>query len=194
VSFLLATVARSSGALGQFYNTDRLALQMGMIWTLPLAIVSSIIFANFRFGKLFSMVMIFCVVLNLSFQMGFLNIIRGDFTNKITAKNWQSQSNTVSNEMFTTQSWISEKVKSKDFLQTDCANYVSFAKFDVLGSLYRQSMPYNLDSGAMIYLGPNNLRDNVYYDCSGKLFKYPMDYLKNFYSPVYVSNNTEVYH
>jgi hypothetical protein len=187
-------VARSSGAVGQFYNTDRLALQMGMIWTLPLAITLSIIFSNFKFGKLFSVIMILCVILNLSFQIGFLNIFRGDFTDKITAKNWQSQSNTVSNEMFTTQKWISGKLKPKDFLQTDCGNYVSFSKFSIKGGLYRQSMPYNLDSSAIIYLGPNNLQQNIYFDCSGKIFKYPMDFLKNYYLPVYVSNNTEIYH
>jgi hypothetical protein len=194
VSFLLAIVARSSGAVGALYNTDRLALQMGMIWTLPLAIVLSILISNFKFGKLFSAVMILCVILNLSFQIGFLNIIRGDLTDKITSKNWQLQSNTVSNEMFTTQKWISGKMKPNDFLQTDCGNYVSFGKFSIQGALYRQSMPYNLDSSAIIYLGPNNVKQNVYFDCSGKTFKYPMDFLKNYYSPVYVSNNTEIYH
>jgi hypothetical protein len=187
-------VARSSGAVGALYNTDRLALQMGMIWTLPLAIVLSILISNFKFGKLFSAVMILCVILNLSFQIGFLNIIRGDLTDKITSKNWQLQSNTVSNEMFTTQKWISGKMKPNDFLQTDCGNYVSFGKFRIQGALYRQSMPYNLDSSAIIYLGPNNLRQNIYADCSGKTFKYPMDFLTNYYLPVYVSNNTEIYH
>jgi hypothetical protein len=96
--------------------------------------------------------------------------------------------------MYTTQKWISGKLEPKDFLQTDCGNYVSFGKFNSKGSLYRQSMPYNLDSGAIIYLGPNNLRQNAYVDCSGKIFKYPIDFLKTYYSPVYVSNNTEIYH
>jgi len=194
VSFLLAIASRSSGVIGQFYNTDRLALQMGMIWTLPLAIVLSILISNFKFGKLFSTLMIVCVTLNLIFQIGFFNVIRGDFTNKITSKNWQSQSNTISTEMFTTQKWITEKLEPKDFLQTDCSNYVSFGKFNIKGSLYRQSMPYNLDSSAIIYLGPNNLRQKIYVDCSGKIFQYPMDFLKNYYVPVYVSNNTEIYH
>jgi len=194
VSFLLAIVARSSGLVGQFYNTDRLALQMGIIWTLPFAIVLSIIFSNFNFGKVFSAVMILCVILNLTFQIGFLNIIRGDFTNKITSKNWQAQSNTVSNEMFTTQKWITGKLEPKDLIQTDCGNFLSFTKFNTKGKLYKQSMPYNLDSSAIIYLGPNNVKQKVYFDCSGKIFKYPMDFLKNYYLPVYVSNNTEIYH
>jgi hypothetical protein len=193
VSFVLAIIGRSSGLIGKFYNTDRLALQMGMIWTLPLAIVLTILFSHFKWGKLLSVVLILCAVIQLNLQLGFLNVLRDDFTDKITAKNWQANSYNVSKEMFTTQKWIVGKIRKNDFLQSDCTNFVSFGKFTVKGYLYKQSMPYNLDSGAFIYAGPNNLRENIYYDCSGKVFEYPISFVETYYSPVYVSDSTAVF-
>ena len=192
VSFLLAVAARSSGLLGKFYNTDRLALQMAIIWCFPLSIMLSMFFDKYRIKKLTTPLMIFTVSATLLFQMGFVNVWRGDFNDKITAKNWQSDAYSVTQEMFTTQQWISEKLNKNDFLQTDCANYVSFGKFKLGGSLYRLSMPYNLDSNAFIYKGPGNLKNEIYFDCSFNVFKYPSDFINTYYLPVYSSTNTEL--
>jgi len=192
VSFLLAVFARSSGLLGQFYNTDRLALQMGIIWCFPLSIMLGISIEWVRAKKIATLLLILTVSFTLLFQMGFVNIWRGNFNNKITAKNWQSDANRVSQEMFTTQQWISNKLNKNDFLQTDCVNYVSFGKFNSDGALYKLSMPYNLDSSAFIYKGPNNLKKQIYLDCNYSAFKYPSDFINQYYLPVYTSTNTEV--
>ena len=192
VSFLLAVVARSSGLLGKFYNTDRLALQMAIIWCLPLSIMLSILIERFRVKRLATSLMIFSVSATLLFQLGFVTVWRGDLTNKINSKNWQSDSNSVTLEMFTTQQWISNKLSKNDFLQTDCVNNISFGKFNLKGALYRLSMPYNLDSGAFIYKGPGNLKNQTYFDCSFNVFKYPSEFIDKYYLPVYTSTNTEV--
>lgn len=142
--------------------------------------------------KVASILMIFSISATLLFQMGFVPFWRGDFTNKINSKNWQSDSNSVTLEMFTTQQWISNKLSRNDFLQTDCVNNNSFGKFNLKGTLYRLSMPYNLDSGAFIYEGPGNLKNQIYFDCSLNVFKYPRDFIDRYYLPVYTSTNTEV--
>jgi hypothetical protein len=136
--------------------------------------------------------MIFSVSATLLFQLGFVTVWRGDLTNKINSKNWQSNSNSVTLEMFTTQQWISNKLSKNDFLQTDCLTSISFDKFNLKGALYRLSMPYNLDSGAFIYKGPGNLKNQTYFDCSFNAFKYPSDFIDRYYLPVYTSTNTEV--
>jgi len=192
VSFLLAVAARSSGLLGKFYNTDRLALQMAIIWCFPLSIMLSMFFDKYRVKKLITPLMILSVSATLLFQMGFVNVWRGDFTNKVTAKNWQLDATRVSQEMFTTQQWVSNRLDRNDFLQTDCANYLSFGKFNLQPALYKLSMPYNLDSSAFIYMGPGNLKSQVYFDCSSNALEYPSDFIDRYYLPVYSSTNTEV--
>jgi hypothetical protein len=146
----------------------------------------------FRLKKLATSLMIFSVSATLLFQLGFLSVWRGDFTTKITSKNWQSDANAVTREQFDTQQWISNKLSRNDFLQTDCVNDISFGKFNLKGALYRLSMPYNLDSGAFIYTGPGNLKNQTYFDCSFNTFKYPSDFIDKYYLPVYSSTNTEV--
>jgi len=192
VSFLLAVFARSSGLLGQFYNTDRLALQMGIVWCFSLSIMLSLFIEWFRAKRTTFLLLILSVSVTLLSQMGFVAVWQGDFNDKITAKNWQSDANSVTQEMFTTQQWISNKLNKDDFLQTDCVNNISFGKFNLDGPLYKSSMPYNLDSRAFIYKGPGNLKSQVYFDCSFNKFKYPIDFTNKYYLPVYSSSNTEV--
>jgi len=165
---------------------------MGIVWCFSLSIMLSLFIEWFRAKRTTFLLLILSVSVTLLFQMGFVAVWQGAFNDKITAKNWQSDAYSVTQEMFTTQQWISEKLKKNDFLQTDCANYVSFGKFKLDGSLYRLSMPYNLDSNAFIYKGPGNLKNEIYFDCSFNVFKYPSDFINTYYLPVYSSTNTEL--
>ena len=191
---LIAALLRSTTLVSQFYNTDRAALQISILWTLPFALFYEFCSRFSKFKILVHGISIFCAVVLLHFQLGLTALYDGTYISKVSAINANVDTQIITGEEIESARWISERLKTSDTIQMDGLAKVNFLKFDLPARVIGNIAPFALDVDSFVFLNRANLIGNVEYDSFlFRRFVSPNDYITKYYSPIYVSDNTRLY-
>ena len=192
---LLAVFIRSSSFIGNFYNTDRAAFQISLLWLLPFALFFEIIyqFQRFRFAVMLTL-SIFAAG-TLFTQLGLGTAFNGTYVSKISSVNSIADATVISAEENFSAEWVCQRLQGKDLLQLDSIASVNFGKYSCPFKFLSNVSPFVLDQGAFIFSNrPNTLSGVVYDGFLFRRFKFPLDYIEQYYAPVYASDTTRLYH
>ena len=191
---LIAAVLRSTTLVSQFYNTDRAALQISILWTLAFALFYDFCTRLHKFRNLTHCLFIFCAAVLLHFQLGLTALYDGTYISKVSAINATVDSSIITVEEVESARWISERLKTSDTIQMDGLAKINFLKYDLQARVIGNIAPFALDVDSFVFLNRANITGNVEYDSFlYRRFVSPNDYITKYYSPIYVSDNTRLY-
>jgi uncharacterized membrane protein len=191
---LIAALLRSTTLVSQFYNTDRAALQISILWTLPFALFYEFCSRFSKFKYFIHGIFIFCAAVLLHFQLGLTALYDGTYISKVSAINATVDSQIITAEEVESARWISERLKTSDTIQMDGLAKINFLKYDLSARVIGNIAPFALDVDSFVFLNRANLIGNVEYDSFlYRRFVSPNDYITKYYSPIYVSDNTRLY-
>lgn len=191
---LIAALLRSTTLVSQFYNTDRAALQISILWTLPFALFYEFCSRVPKIRILVRSLFISCAIILLHFQLGLTALYDGTYVSKVSAINANVDTQIITAEEVESARWISERLKSTDTLQMDGLAKVNFLKYDLSARVIGNIAPFALDVDSFVFLNRANIVGNVEYDrFLYRRFVSPNDYITKYYSAIYVSDNTRLY-
>jgi hypothetical protein len=194
-SLLLAIFFRASTFIGNIYNTDRAAFQISLVWILPFALFFEFIFQSAlpRFTAIFVLVVLSAG--SLFFHLGLSTLYNGTYISKISAVNSIADATIISAEENFSAQWTCQRLTATDFFQSDSIASVNFGKYPCASQALLNVAPFVLDQNAFIFSNRANTLAGVTYD--GFLFRrfnFPLDYIEQYYTPVYASDSTRLYH
>jgi hypothetical protein len=193
-SLLVAALLRSSGALAQFYNPDRAALQIALIWALPFGLFLQYIIDKRFFGKFVFISTVFLACVSVHNQIGLSGLYDSSYVSRISSVNDDANPFLISAEEDYSASWVSERMKPGDTLQMDGLARVNFLKFENAARIFGNIAPFALDRRSFIFANRPNIVSGVYYDnFIFNRYQFPSDYIAKYYLPVFVSNTTALY-
>lgn len=191
---LIAAVLRSTTLVSQFYNTDRAALQISILWILPFALFYEFCSRIPKVKIIIHSIFIFCAAILLHFQLGLTALYDGTYISKVSAINANVDTQIITSEEVESARWISERLKTSDTIQMDGLARINFLKYDLPARVIANIAPFALDVDSFVFLNRANLIGNVEYDSFlFRRFVSPNDYITTYYSPVYVSDSTRLY-
>jgi hypothetical protein len=191
---LVAVLLRSSGALAQFYNPDRAALQIALIWALPYALFLQYTINKKFLGKFVFISTVFLACVTIHNQIGLSGLYNSSYVSRISAVNDDANPFLISVEEDYSASWVSAKMKPGDTLQMDGLAVVNFLKFENDARIFGNIAPFALDRRSFIFANRPNVVSDVYYDnFIFNRYLFPSDYISKYYLPVFVSNTTALY-
>jgi len=191
---LIAAVFRSTTLVSQFYNTDRAALQISILWILPFALFYDFCTRIPKIKYLIHGSFLLCAAVLLHFQLGLTALYDGTYVSKVSAINANVDTQIITTEEVESAHWISKHLNSSDTIQMDGLARVNFLKFDNPARTIANIAPFALDVDSFVFLNRANLMGNVEYDSFlFRRFVSPNDYITKYYSPVYVSDNTRLF-
>ena len=191
---LIAVLLRSTTLVSQFYNTDRAALQISILWTLPFALFYEFCSRFSKYKYFIHGVFIFCAAVLLHLQLGLTALYDGTYISKVSATNATVDSQIITAEEVESARWISERLQTADTIQMDGLARINFLKYDMPARVIANIAPFALDVDSFVFLNRANLIGNVEYDSFlFRRFVSPNDYITKYYSPIYVSDNTRLY-
>jgi hypothetical protein len=192
---ILAIVIRASSVIGTFYNTDRAAFQISCVWILPFALFFEFIYQLRKFRFLITIILITLSAGGLFTQLGLGTAFNGTYVSKISAVNSIADGTVISAEENFSAQWVCQRLQAKDLLQLDSLASVNFGKYPCSTQFLDNVAPFVLDQSAYVFSNRPNTMSGVTYD--GFLFrryKFPLDYIEQYYSPIYASDTTRLYH
>jgi hypothetical protein len=191
---LLAALLRSSGILATFYNPDRAALQIAIVWVLPFALFMELVSERRILGKFLRSITVLVAFILLFSMSGLAPFFDSSFVSRIYEKNSIIDPQLISYDENYAAIWISAKLNAKDRLQVDGLALLAFAKYDLKAQVFGNIAPYVLDQSSFIFLnGPNKLGHVAYDRAMYNSYKFPSDYIDKFYLPVFVTDKTALY-
>jgi len=191
---LIAAVFRLTNLIGQFYNTERAALQIAILWSLPFALFYDFCSRIPKFKVLINALFIFSAVVLLHLQLGLTSFYNSTYISKVSSYNSTVDTQLISTEEIESARWVSEHLSASDTIQMDGLAKVNFLKFDNPARTIANIAPFALDVDSFVFLNRANLIGNVQYDnFLFRRFVSPIDYITKYYSPVYVSDTTRLY-
>jgi uncharacterized membrane protein len=191
---VLAALLRSSRVLALFYNPDRAALQIGLIWVLPFALFLEFMSGIRIWGRTAIVItsIVACVLLHDT--IGLTQFYNSSFETKISAKNSAANPQLISSEESFAAKWTAGKLNSGDKIQMDGLALVNFLKYDVKAKVFANVAPFVLDQKSFIFLnGPNKIANVAYDRFLFNSYVFPLDYVEKFYLPVFISDKTALY-
>jgi len=192
---LLAVFIRSSSFIGNFYNTDRAAFQISLVWLLPFALFFEFIYQFRKFRFFATAILVVLSVGGLFTQLGLGTAFNGTYVSKISAVNSTADATVISAEENFSAQWVCQRLQGKDLLQLDSIASVNFGKYPCKTQALSNVAPFVLDQSAYIFSNrPNTLSGVTYDGFLFRRFKFPLDYIQQYYSPVYASDTTRLYH
>ena len=198
VSLSLALFLRSSGTAGVFYNAERGAFQLALIFSLPIALLlerflkwSKKSYVIWHFALLLS-----CFVF-LQSATGLISYIDGLPNSRISSLVGGDKPFVISQNERNAADWIAQNVPKNSYLQSDVtANLVNTQK-DIFESrpFIAQTAPFGIFMNSYVYLSKANLETGITRPSVGGLtaIKVPFDFLNNNLSVVYSSGGARVY-
>jgi len=191
---LIAAVFRLTTLIGQFYNTERAALQIAILWSLPFALFYDFCLRIPKFRVLIHALFIFSAVVLLHLQLGLTSFYNSTYISKVSSYNSTVDTQIISSEEFESARWVTEHLRASDTIQMDGLAKVNFLKFDNPARIIANIAPFALDVDSFVFLNRANLIGNVQYDnFLFRRFVSPNDYITKYYSPIYVSDTTRLY-
>jgi len=191
----LAVFLRSSSFVSSVYNLDRAAFQISLIWLLPFALFFEYISTFRRFKRVMLSVLALFAGGTLFIQIGLGALYNGTYITKISAVNSVADASIISDEENFTAKWFCERLKSNDLLQSDSLATNIYGKYPCKTQSLTNISPFVLDQNAFIFSNRPNTMSGVIYD--GFLFRrfnFPADFIDQYYTPVYASDTTRLYH
>jgi len=186
---------RSSSFIGNFYNTDRAAFQISLVWLLPFALFFEFIYQFRKFRFFATAILVVFSVGGLFTQLGLGTAFNGTYVSKISAVNSTADATVISAEENFSAQWVCQRLQGKDLLQLDSIASVNFGKYPCKTQVLSNVAPFVLDQSAYIFSNrPNTLSGVAYDGFLFRRFKFPLDYIQQYYSPVYASDTTRLYH
>ena len=191
---LIAVVFRVTTLIGQFYNTERAALQIAILWSLPFALFYDFCSRIPKFRIFIHTLFIFSAVVLLHLQLGLTSFYNSTYISKVSSYNSTVDTQIISSEEVESARWISKHLNTSDTIQMDGLAKVNFLKFDNPARTIANIAPFALDVESFVFLNRANIIGNVQYDSFlFRRFVSPNDYITKYYSPVYVSDTTRLY-
>jgi len=192
---LLAAFIRSSPFIGNVYNLDRAAFQISLVWLLPFALFFEFLCEHKRSRVIAILTLSMMATGTLFTQLGLGTLYNGTYVSKISSVNSVADATVISAEENFSARWLCQRLKNNDLLQSDSIANISLSKYPCTSQTLFNISPFVLDQNAFIFSNRANTLSGVTYD--GFLFRrfnFPLDYIKQFYEPIYTSDSTRVYH
>jgi hypothetical protein len=192
---LFAVVVRSSPFIGSVYNLDRAAFQISLVWLLPFALFFEFVFA-YKWSRVIAIWTLSIFAAGTLFtQLGLGTLYNATYVSKISSVNSVADATVISAEENFTTEWLCQRLSATDLLQSDSIANISSFKYPCKSDSLFNISPFVLDQNAFIYSNRANTLSGVTYD--GFLFRrfnFPLDYIEQYYTPVYASDSTRLYH
>jgi hypothetical protein len=192
---LFAAFIRSSPFIGTFYNLDRAAFQISLVWLLPFALFFEFLCEHKRSRVIAILTLSMMATGTLFTQLGLGTLYNGTYVSKISSVNSVADATVISAEENFSAQWVCQRLKNNDLLQSDSIANISLSKYPCSSQTLFNISPFVLDQNAFIFSNRANTVSGVTYD--GFLFRrfnFPIDYITQYYEPIYTSDSTRIYH
>ena len=192
---LFAVFIRASPFVVTFYNLDRAAFQISLVWILPFALFFEFVCESKRSRVIAIWTLLMMALGTLFTQLGLGTLYNGTYVSKISSVNSIADATVISAEENFSAQWVCQRLKNNDLLQSDSIANISLSKYPCTSQTLFNISPFVLDQNAFIFSNRANTLSGVTYD--GFLFRrfnFPIDYIKQYYEPIYTSDSTRVYH
>ena len=198
VSLSIAFVLRTSGTSGVFYNAERGAFQLALIFSLSIALLlESFVKSTKRsHRKWFSALVLSCFVF-LQSATGLIGYIYGLPSSRISSIVSGDSPFVISQNERSAADWIDQNTPKNSYLQSDItANLVNLQKniFEIRPFI-AQTAPFGIFMNSYVYLSKANLETGITRQIVGGLpaISVPFDYFNQNLSVVYSSGGARVY-
>jgi len=198
VSLLLALFLRTSATAGEFYNAERVAFQLALIFSLPISLLlERFIKWTKRSYRIWSSAFLLACFVFLQSATGLIGYIYGLPNSRISSLVGGERPFVISQNERNAADWIDQNVPKNSYLQSDVtANLVNTQK-DIFETrpFIAQTAPFGIFMNSYVYLSKANLETGITRQSVGGLtaIKVPFDFLNNNLSVVYSSGGARVY-
>jgi len=197
VSFLCALFLRISGTGSSFYNPERAAFQLALIFSLSIALLLEFfIRRNKRFHRAFGTVLLISSFVFLQQATGLIGYIYGSPSSRISSTISIDSSFIISKNEQSAAEWINKNTPKNSYLQSDDTAALVTSQMNIFDTkpAIAQIAPFALFNGSYVYLSKANLETGITHQSVGGLrFKVPLDYLDQNLSVAYSSGGARVY-
>jgi uncharacterized membrane protein len=197
-SFAVAAFLRISASNVKLYEPGRVALQLAIIFSLPIA---TLIDRFMRQSKLLDRIglitLLFSSFIFLQQATGLIGYINGKSSSRISSNINEDRPFVISESEGKAAHWIYKSIP-KDFrLQSDIMANLVNTQFNIFETrpFIDQTAPFGIFRGSYVYLSKNNLETGLTRQSIGGLrnIQVPFDYLNQNHSVVYSSEGARVY-
>ena len=201
IGLLLAILIRSSNSISIFYNPERAAFQLSLIFSLPIAIILEGFFTRYSAKeRMLWWILPFSGFLFIQNNSGLHEYLSGTSDARISNAVAPSMQFVISTEERAASTWLSNTLPPGSILQADSYALLVFAQSGQIpaSSQIPQIAPFGLITNSYVYLSTPNLKSGIAV-CPGLInnsyasFTLPIDYLNNNLALVYNSGGTRVY-
>ena len=198
VSLSLALFLRTSGTSGGFYNAERAAFQLALIFSMSIALILErfIRWTKRSHQTFYSALILSCIVF-LQSGTGLIGYIYGSPSSRISSIVSGDSPFVISQNERSAADWINQKIPYDSYLQSDVtANLVNLQKnIFVDRPFIAQTAPFGIFMNSYVYLSKANLDTGITRQSVGGLtaIRVPFDYLNENLSVVYSSGGARVY-
>jgi uncharacterized membrane protein len=197
VALLFAIILRTSGTFNSFYNPERAAFQVALIFSISIAVLleASLKLSN-RFKRVWGAAFLFSCFVFLQQATGLIGYIYGAPSARISSNISEDSIYIISKNEQSAADWINRNTPKDSFLQSDdAARLVNSQKniFDIK-PLIKLIAPFAIFRDSYVYLSKANLESGITRQGgTGFQFRVPLDYLNQNLSVVYSSGRARVY-
>ena len=203
VSLAFAVLLRISGTLGAFYNPERAAFQLAMLFSLPVALFLQFSLTMFRplrkFLTIFAGVALFIVLQN---QSGLSTFFTGDATSRLSTDFGDSYPYVVTPADRDASQYIGAKADDKTPINADYHGSLMITGNFAINPTWSfgQIAPFGLFQKSYVFIDSSNLVTGVAEGTNLKTtrglfdFSVPFDYYDKNLNLVYSSEGALVYH
>ena len=198
VSLPLALVLRISGTSSEFYNAERAAFQLALIFSLSIALIlERFIRWTKRSHRTFYSALILSCIVFLQSATGLIGYIYGSPSTRISSIVSEDSVLIISENERSAANWVDVNIPKSSYLQSDITANLVNSQYDIFQEkrLILQTAPFALFTGSYVYLSKSNLETGITYQFVGGFLRFnvPLDYLDQNLSVVYSSGGARVY-
>jgi len=201
-SFFFAVLLRSSKTFSEFYNPERAAFQLALIFSLPVALtLERLINSRLKIVVgLTGFLLPFSSFIFLQQNSGLAGYLYGTPDARINNSVSASSHFIISEQERASADWVATNVPLSSYVQVDAHAVLSIIQSDLRSpkKIINQIAPYGIFKGSYVYLSQGNFLTGLVEESnvtgtSTVFFAPPMDYLDKNLSLVYSSGGARVY-
>jgi uncharacterized membrane protein len=201
-SFFFAVLLRSSKTFSEFYNPERAAFQLALIFSLPVALtLERLINSRLKIVVgLTGFLLPFSSFIFLQQNSGLAGYLYGTPDARINNSVSANSHFIISEQERASADWVATNVPLSSYVQVDAHAVLSIIQSDLRSpkKIINQIAPYGIFKGSYVYLSQGNFLTGLVEESnvtgtSTVFFAPPMDYLDKNLSLVYSSGGARVY-
>ena len=202
ISFLFAVILRSSKTFSEFYNPERAAFQLALVFSLPVALtLERLLRSRWRvIVGLTGFFLPFSSFVLLQQNSGLTGYIYGTPDARINNSVSASSHFIISEQERASADWVATNVPLSSYVQVDAHAVLPIIQSDLRSpkKIISQIAPYGIFKGSYVYISQGNFLTGLVEESNVTgtgtvFFAPPIDYLDQNLSLVYSSGGARVY-